>query len=123
MAFSTRSFVTLSAPLTGVPILAIGAPLAEPPSLNEPRAICEPPAAAPFLLERRARVLSTRALSSVACVQRALDVGLPRKPPPMADRREQEWALFEPCAAPRRALTPRRRRVVATPSPGPVSAP
>src|SRR5436190_1675454 len=111
MTFSTRLFVDLSAPIVGVPILAIGAAVAEPPLLSERRQSCERPAAAPFLLERRARAHGSPASSCAVRVQRTLDVGPPRKPPPLPRRWPNGRALFEPCAAPRRALTPGRRRV------------
>ena len=109
MTFSTRSFIDLSAPLTAMPILAIGAPLSEPAQLSERRACCEPPPA-PFLLERRARAPGSAAASSAVCVGQTLDVGLPRKPPPLPPRRQHGGALFEPCAAPRRVLPASGRR-------------
>ena len=111
MAVSTSWFVDLSAPIVGVPILAIGAPVAEPPLLSERSAGRELLAAAPFLLARRVRAYGSAAASAAVAVQQTLGVGLPRKPPPLPQRWPRGQARFEPCAAPRRALTPGRRRV------------
>src|SRR6185436_5629604 len=109
MAFSLRSFVDLSVPIAGVPIIAIRAPLAEPPLLPERRAQCALPAA-PFPLERRARALAqeprahggARSCAAVRA-QPTVAVGLPRKPPSLPPRRQPGPAVFVPCAAPRRA--------------------
>jgi hypothetical protein len=108
MSFSNRSFVDLSAPLAGMPILAIGDRLAEPPLLGERRAHREPLATEPFLLVRRAH--GAHAQSPAVRIAQTLDVGLPRQPAPLPQRRQKAGAPFEACAAPRRALTPARRR-------------